>query len=377
MRGSSKDPNLSEFKAAIGRAPIVNISLNIYFSGSDIANLNTSYELSGSTYYTFCTNSDENFTIDSIMEYGDGTTYTNRKYYLNNFSINTGAVSDVYLYHLNDTKASEIVFTVFDTTTGDKVSGAYIKILRFYPGENVYRTVEIAKTDEQGQSLGKMVLADVFYKFIIESPVGTVKLDTDVLRILSLTRSFGITFVEDSLDTWHKIFGVSHSVSCTKGTQTCRVTWSDTSNIVQDVTLEVWRITGLADQMLFSQTTATAAGTISYTVTEDITGNTYEARAFVESNTGASRYPWERSRFFSSDNPFFTDEGHRIASLFPLLLLVIVIVFALIDFGTIGVVIGSMLGLIIGSIVRILPLSPFYFVSFIIMGIILIYKLSK
>ncbi|KKK66316.1 hypothetical protein LCGC14_2965310, partial [marine sediment metagenome] len=158
--------------------------------------------------------------------------------------------------------------------------------------------------------------------------------------------------------------------------QTCRVTWSDESNIVQSVTLEVWRITGLADKMLFSQTTEAAAGTISYTVTEDTATNTYEARAFARS-TNPSDWNFGRARFFYSDNPFFTDSAHRLASLFPLFLLVVVIIFAFVDFGVVGITIGSLLGLIIGPITGILPISPFYFISFIITGIILIYKLSK
>lgn len=353
----------------------VNTTLNIFLEVVSPIGGNSSYELSEHVNYSFCAN--KNFTINSIMEYGDGAVYTNKKYYLNDLLLNTESIHDVYLYHLNNTKASEVTFTVFDTTTGDKVDGAFIKILRYYPGENIFRTVEVTKTDGAGQSLGKLVLADVFYKFIIESPAGIVKLDTGVLRILSLTRSFGITFAEDYLDTWNKIHGVSYSTTCTKSTKTCRITWSDESNIVQDVTLEVWRMTGLTDQLLFSQTTVAASGTISYTITEDVEANTYVARGFIESNTGTSRYPGGTASFFYSDNPFFTDETHRIASLFPLLLLVICIVFALVDWGVLGVVVGSLLGLIIGSIVGIIPLSPFYFISFIIMGVILLYKLSK
>ena len=311
------------------------------------------------------------------MEYGDGNTYTDRKYYLNNFSIDTSTVNDVYLYHLNNSKASEIVFTVFDTTTGDEVSNAYIKILRYYPGENVYRLVEVSKTDETGQSLGKMVLADVFYKFLIEIPIGTVKLDTGILRILSLTRSFGISFIEDYLDTWDKIHDVSYSTTCTKSTQTCRVTWSDSSNIVQDVTLEVWRTNGITDELLSTQTTASAAGTISYTIVEATDGNAYTAKGFIESNTGTSFYGVGIAGLIFSDNPFFTDETHRLASLFPLFLLVLVIVFALIDFGAIGITIGSLLGLIIGSVTGILPIDIYYLISFILLAVILIYKLSK
>ncbi len=358
---------------------LVNLTLNIhmYPSSDHETEMNVTYELSGKTYYEFCSKvNTSTIHIDAIMEYGDGTIYTNRKYYLNDFQIDTSTIANVYLYHLNDTKASEIVFTVFDTTTGDRIPGAFIKVLRFYPGENVLRIVEIDKTDETGQTLGKMVLADVFYKFIIEKPAGDVKFTSDVLRILSLTRSFGISFVVDVLDTWDKIHGVSTSVTCTKGTKTCRITWSDSSNIVQSVTLEVWRVTGLSDTLLSSQTTTAAAGTISYTVIEDTATNTYEARAFARS-TNPSDWSFGRASFFYSDSPFFTDEAHRLASLFPLFLLVLVIIFALIDFGVVGITIGSLLGLVIGSITGILPISPFYLISFILMAVILIYKLSK
>ncbi|KKL62591.1 hypothetical protein LCGC14_2183680 [marine sediment metagenome] len=352
----------------------VNTTLNIFLEPIFSTGTSNSYELSGKTNYTFC--ADKNYSINAIMEYGDGTIYTDRKYYLNNFSIDISTISNVFLYHLNNTKASEIVFTVFDTTTGDRVKDVFIKILRYYPGENLFRIVEIAKTDEVGQSLGKMILADVFYKFIIESPAGTVKLDTGVLRILSLTRSFGISFVEDVLAVWDKIHGVSYLTTCTKGTKTCRVTWIDSSNIVQSVTLEVWRVTGLADTLLSSQTTTASAGTISYTVVEDTATNTYEARAFARS-TNPSDWSFGRARFFDSDNPFFTDPANRLASLFPLFLLMVVITFALIDWGVVGIVIGSLLGMVVGSITGILPISPFYLISFILMAVILIYKLSK
>ena len=359
----------------------VNMSLDImikYTSPDNISIINNvSFIFRDAFNYSICTNTNQTFFLDSIMEYGDGTTYTDRKYYLNNLSVNTGSPSEVFLYHLNNSKASEIVFTVFDKTTGDRINGAFIKILRYYPGGNVLRVVEIAKTDEVGQTLGKMVLADVFYKFIIEKPAGTVRLDTGVLRILSLTRSFGISFIEDVLDTWDKIQGVSTSVTCTKGTQTCRLTWSDSSNIVRDAKLEVWRTTGLADALLSTQTTTAAAGTISYTIVEDTDGMAYTAKGFIESNTGTSLYGVGIAGLIFSGNPFFTDPAHRAASLFPLFLLVVVIVFALIDFGVIGIVIGSLLGMILGSIIGILPIDPFYLISFILMAAILIYKLSK
>ena len=354
----------------------MDMTLTYYYINETFTN-ETAFSLTGKNNYSFCMNVNSTFTLSGLAEFGDGITYTKRKYYFANVLVNTETSSDIYFYHLNNSKASEIIFTVFDTITGDKVEGAYVNILRYYPGENVFRLVEVSKTDETGQTLGKMVLADVFYKFIIHKPIGTVKLTTDIFRLLSLTRSFGITSATNYLDTWNKINGVSITTTCTKATKTCRVTWSDDSNIVQDVTLEVWNMNGLNNYLLSSQTTASAAGTISYTILEDTTGNSYEARSYIESNTGTSRYVGAFIGLIFPDNPLWETSGDRVASLFPLFLLVVVITFALIDFGAVGIVIGSLLGMILGSLIGILPLSPFYFVSMIVMAIILVYKLSK
>ena len=85
----------------------VNTTLNILFIPSiNLTGFNNSYELRGKENYSFCTDSPLNFTVDSIMEYGDGTTFTHRKYYLNDFVIDTSTIAKVTLFHLNNSKAS-------------------------------------------------------------------------------------------------------------------------------------------------------------------------------------------------------------------------------------------------------------------------------
>ena len=74
----------------------------------------------------------------------------------------------------------------------------------------------------------------------------------------------------------------------------------------------------------------------SYTITEDTTGNRYVAKGFIASNTGQSDHPTFWDSLLFSASPFFTNDSQKLASLFPLFLLVLVIIFALIDFGVIG-----------------------------------------
>jgi len=358
---------------------ITPIDITIFHSstltGSDSKNL--SLELRYKNNYSICSNTNNSLYISSIMQFADGVNYAKRNYYINNLSANATSPQTINLYSINYTKASEIVMTVFDTTTSDAVTGAYIKTLRYYPAENILRVIEISRTDEQGKSLVKLVLADVFYKFQIEYPAGIIKLYTETQNIYALTKSFGLSFITDYLDTWNKIGDVTTDVSCVHSTKTCSFTWSDSNNIVRDATLEVYRDSGFTSELIYTQTVAGSSGVIGYTILEDTAGNTYSAEGYIESNTGTSNYLADIASLFYSDNELFNDPDQKLANLFPLFLLVLVIVFAVIDFGTVGVVIGSLIGLLIGSISGLLPLSMYYVISFIIMGGILIYKLSK
>ena len=78
-----------------------------------------------------------------------------------------------------------------------------------------------------------------------------------------------------------------------------------------------------------------------------------------------------------NENPIFDSQENKIAALFPLLLLMVVIVMVLVDFLAIGVMTGSLSILVIGIIFQILPLDWKSAFSMIIIGVILIYKIGS
>ena len=81
----------------------------------------------------------------------------------------------------------------------------------------------------------------------------------------------------------------------------------------------------------------------------------------------ASLFDWE--------NPLFKDKNSKVGMIIPVVMLFLVIVFMLIDFGTIGVTMGAMVTLILTFVVGILPITVTGVISMIVMGFILIYKL--
>ena len=107
------------------------------------------------------------YRTDAYIQYDDGNSslYTARNYYLvNNLVSNT--TQSIFLYLLNNSVSTSFVLNLLDQNNLP-VSGAYIYSERYYPGENVFRTVQIAKTDTSGNSVGFFQTEVPDYRFTI------------------------------------------------------------------------------------------------------------------------------------------------------------------------------------------------------------------
>jgi len=81
----------------------------------------------------------------------------------------------------------------------DAVSDAYIYIQRYYPSDGLFRTVQIAKTDSSGESIGFYETETADYKHIIIKN-GEILLETEQGKIVGKDVPFTLTFtVGDAL----------------------------------------------------------------------------------------------------------------------------------------------------------------------------------
>jgi len=228
-----------------------------------------------------------NYTADLYIEFGTGI-FTDRKYYMVDYVLDN--VSDtVNLYHLDTTNASDVILTVYDKSTGDRIPDAYVKVIRYYPelanGTSTakYKTVEVEKTDLNGQTIGKMMLADVWYKFIVEYPYGTVLLNSDIQKILSTTIYLPVSLSSGNLLQYFATLNTNTVLDCDwTVTKTCTYTWSTADG--RDVTgiLRIYENTGLASIMLYEDTLTTSTGSISYLMPYTMTGKVHYAEGWIQ-----------------------------------------------------------------------------------------------
>jgi hypothetical protein len=268
--------NVSEMK--------LNINIDAHvgtwsFGGTNIKSY--SFEFSGAQNYTICIHPNSSIVqIDAIMEYGGIGDYVDRKYYLYNYTI-SNQTGSLPLYHLNESKASDIDMTVIRASDGSRMPNSLIKVLRYYPGENVYRVVEVAKTDSLGTTLTKMVLADVFYKYIVEYPPGTILYDGSVEKLSSTSKVLPITQAVTTLSQFNELIRINYNVSCTKSTHTCRFTWNNPSNTEVTGRLTIYRDTGFARREFYRQEVTSAAASIVYVIPEASRTNSFIAEGAI------------------------------------------------------------------------------------------------
>lgn len=110
--------------------------------------------------------------VDSFQVYTDaGSTYRDRNYFLTNATI-TNSTNTITLYNIQTTLSDLLTLTVVDDLVAQE--GDYVTMERYYPGENLYRSVEVGLTDEDGQTFLYPVPNDVYYRFIVVRNYSTV-----------------------------------------------------------------------------------------------------------------------------------------------------------------------------------------------------------
>lgn len=350
----------------------LNINLDLWLDDSTVAN-NMHFEFRNQSNYTICVYPNTTtYNVYSIMEY-TAVGYTDRKYYLVNTTLNaTERFVDLNL--INSSLGSYIVLEVDNIDYGNPIAGAYIKIERYYPGNNSYNLVEVLQTDNNGKAGAWLAIQDVFYRFIVEYPGGTIRLVTDRQQIYSDTKTFLISLADSGLVNWNRLGTTLTNVECNEGTTTCTFDWNDATNTVQTATLKVYEDSGFARTLIYEGSTSSAAGRLFYTI--NASNNTrYVAQSGL--TIGQTFMPAGEAELYLEDNPFSRDTQSRIGLLLPLILLIISLAAMLLDFGAIGVILGSVIVLVIGILVGLIPLSIVAMISIILLAIVLVFKMRS
>ena len=148
----------------------IEIAVNIYDTNREenILNISNQYEKINPLGICLNRNITEgiNYSLDATIKYSD-TSYAKEYYNIINSQINSESeTQNINLYDLNSSDSTEFQLT-FTGSDFLPVENALVYVDRQYINENRFKTVELPKTDYNGQTVLHLVRNDIIYNIVI------------------------------------------------------------------------------------------------------------------------------------------------------------------------------------------------------------------
>lgn len=315
------------------------------------------------------------FRLDSTARYSS----LNRVVEFHNiqkFTLNNETIPQtIDLYDLLSTDSQEFLIT-FKDTSFLPVKDALIDVTRNYVGDGVFRTVEIPKTNIDGQALTHLVLGDVVYTIIVRKEnviLGTfdniVPFCTD-LSTGDCQISLNAFISKIDLEDFTTSSNLTYVFDFDKNARTIQVTFT-TLDGVSRIGMNGTLFDHLGNNTFCNEAVTTSSGSLTCNIPMSI-GNTTVVADLWNDNIFVTR------AFFSLQEN--SEDLFGLTGTLMLILLYITIPLMLITTG-VGVVIGAVLGLVFGSLLNLYVGGGIIgagatILWFIIAGAILIWKIN-
>jgi len=240
---------------------------------------NSSFSLSGSSQYNFCTNNNKTYFTDVDIKL-DADGYTERTFGFidEEFSNDT---THQRLYLLNDTLGTDFIITLKDVGLFP-LPGHTIKIFRkLESGGEIL--VENEVTDHIGQIVARVIENDARYRILFyDEDNNLVKTISDALFVCTTTicqQTFIVQDLTDAFDDFDDLTDYTSSLTYDNNTRTFTFVWVDNRGESQTHRLLVEKITFANGTETLQNTTSTSnSGVLSYTATDDTAS--YRVSAF-------------------------------------------------------------------------------------------------
>ena len=254
-----------------------------------IANFSREYSENS---FSVCLNenvSSSSFVIDSVVKY-EAIGYSIEYYNIVNASITNSTIpQNITLYDLNSSDATEFKIT-FKDEDFSFIEDALIFIDRQYISENgSFKTVELPKTDSNGQTIGHFVRNDVIYNIrvikngeLLGNFQNQIAFCEDIAigncqMVLEAQPSDSVTF------DYNEQLGIIFESTPTYNENTSSISFDFSSDdgSVKIVTMEVTRNDIFGNRSICNNTIASTSGTLSCSFDPNIDDSTLKVDVFV------------------------------------------------------------------------------------------------
>jgi len=206
----------------------------------------------------------------------DSDNFGKRSYY---YTLGETTNYSIDLYLLPATNGTDVTFTVQDNS-GNELENATIWLKKYYVSSNSYKTVAMARTNEEGEASIDVDFNDAYYQILVTYK--TYSLQTIGTKIISITRILTLDLIPDPFTSIDVMENMVTSLTFNNLTQTFSYSFTDTTGGSRSGLLEVWRITPKENTLVCTNTGISASTTLlcQYNTT-NVTG-TYTAKGYIQ-----------------------------------------------------------------------------------------------
>ena len=259
----------------------------------------------GAYNYTICISPfNTSYSSNAFIDYQIDSRYTQRNYFLVKFGLGNFTRNVVDLYLANVSKVTDSTITVVDENNNALVEH-YVKVLRYYPNENIFRIVEIARTSSDGKAQTRLILNNIWYKFIVDNGIENIFISANqkvTTSTLFLQAQLGSDFIEQI----KKLGSLDYSLTYNNVTGLATFMWNDVSNIVREGCFRVTNVTGAVEYAVCNNCLTAASGTLTCQLNATLETR-YVGMAYIDTYTKFSHTPIDM--FISDTNHEFRTFG--------------------------------------------------------------------
>lgn len=257
-----------------------------FWAGSGVVKRTNSFANSSAIEINLCTEPTGSLFTDAIIEYSDVTnvTYTPRNYFFQNNTI-SNINQNISLYLLQSGSSTTFILKVQDQNLLP-VPGVLITIERYDPGNDEFNVVQIAKTDDNGATVGFFETEVVDYRFIISRDDETL-LTTTQQKIVGEAVPFTLIFtIGQVTDTpWSNFGNITNLTSSLLFNSTSEVvtyTYEDLSTLFEQgrLLVQLNNPSNTTNAVICNVTSAQASAQLTCDVSAGLNAS-YVARGFI------------------------------------------------------------------------------------------------
>ncbi len=316
----------------------------------------------GKNFHAICISpTDITLFVNAHIQYNasGASTFPIRNYFLVNAEINNVS-TDINLFLINNDSATLVPLTV-KTSSGAIVPNAIVKVQKSYLGENLFRLVAMGRTNEDGIANVQLQVPDPFYKFTVE--LENVVLTTTASQQITSTGQT-ITIGQSIPIVYQYFWDVAVNCVANATTLVISCAYTDTSGLSATYNLAVTTQLPLTLDQVCSITSSSATSTLFCDLSGEVNGTYYYSFTVLH----------DLPQTFAS-GALTIGQVLRFGETGILVALIMFLSMALVGiFKPEAVMVLGLVGLIMASVLELIPFQIVTIMSLVVAFIIFVYK---